>query len=190
MNYERSARIYNEYDRVMEILANGSVQDLETASQEVSSFPHGRDVFIHRHWIRNAVDCGSKASIDWMLSQGVQLDYKDDEGYTILQCAIERSNADKYEALEALLKAGAPINAHGVNDWTAAHMAAVREDIESLKLLIKYGADLNERTRIDSYATPLEEARELKKVKAVEFLEGLQSVFRAEKRKNKKGRMK
>jgi ankyrin repeat protein len=50
-------------------------------------------------------------------------------------------------------------------------MAAVREDIEALRLLVRYGADLTIRTRIDEYATPLEEARILGKQHAVKFLE-------------------
>ncbi len=78
-----------------------------------------------------------------------------------------------YEVIELLLRHGAPINAHGINDWTPAHMAAVREDIQALKLLIQYGADLSIRTGIDDYATALEEARLLNSTQAVQLLENL-----------------
>lgn len=91
----------------------------------------------------------------------------------MVHSALERGQPDKYEVIELLLKHGAPINAHGINDWTPAHMAAVREDIEALKLLIRFGADLSIRTRIDECATPLEEARNLKKMRAVGFFENM-----------------
>jgi hypothetical protein len=38
---------------------------------------------------------------------------------------------------------------------------------------VQHGADLSIRTEIDDYATPLEEARNLRKVKAVRFLESV-----------------
>ena len=80
--------------------------------------------------------------------------------------------AAKYEILELLLKHKAPLNIQGAfNDWTPAHLAAARDDVEALKLLVKYRADLSIRTRIDDHATPLEEARTLKKRKAVYYLE-------------------
>lgn len=106
-----------------------------------------------------------------MLSRNVNVTFQDEEGYTVIHSALERAQPDKYDIIELLLKHGAPVNAHGINDWTPAHMAAVREDIEALELLIRFGADLSIRTRIDDYATPLEEARNLKKSRAVEFLE-------------------
>ena len=52
-------------------------------------------------------------------------------------------------------------------------MAAAREDIEALKILIKHGADLTVRTNIDDYATPLEEAQILGRTKSVDFLRGI-----------------
>ena len=50
-------------------------------------------------------------------------------------------------------------------------LAAARDDVEALRILVRHGADLSIRTDIDNYATPLEEARHLGKLKAVEFLE-------------------
>jgi ankyrin repeat protein len=90
--------------------------------------------------------------------------------HRILGVVANGSRADRHEVLEALLAAGAPGNAHGINDWTPAHMAAVREDIEALRILIKHGADLTIRTRIDDYATVLEEAQILERTKSVEYL--------------------
>jgi ankyrin repeat protein len=168
-----TSEIFAEYDRIMGVLANGSRDDLDALSRNVDSFPHGVDDFIHRHWIINAVDCGSKLAIEWMLDKRVDLTFRDEEGYTILHSAIDRESDDRHDVLEALLIAGAPVNARGINDWTPAHMAAAREDIEALRVLIKHGADLTERSTIDHYATVLEEAEILGRKKSVEFLRGI-----------------
>ena len=98
----------------------------------------------------------------------------DQEGYTALHAALER-DADRGDLLELLLTAGAPVNAKGINDWTPAHMAAARDDVEALRVLVAHGADLTIRTGIDDRATPLEEGRILGSRNAVRFLEDLES---------------
>lgn len=109
-----------------------------------------------------------------MLQKGVDLTFRDEEGYTPLHAAIERSDSgDRLEILKLLLQAGAPINLKGINDWTPAHMAAARDDVDALKILVQFGADLSLRTEIDDYATPLEEARNLGKMNAVRYLESV-----------------
>jgi ankyrin repeat protein len=162
-----------DYNYYMDILANGSIEQLEELSELDDDFPGGKDSLVFTHWIINAIHCGSKLSIKWMLNKGVNLNFLGDDGYTVLHSAIERLAEDKYEIFELLLKNGAPINIHGINDWTPAHMAAAREDIRALGLLVKYDADLSIRTRIDNFATPLEEAKLLKCVEAVKYLESI-----------------
>ena len=171
-NMEKES-VYSNYDQIMEIIANGSLEQFEKLSQTVKGFPNEKDDFISRHWITNAIDCGSKSSVEWMLSKDVNLVFRDEEGYTPLLSAIDRERPDKYEVLELLLKHGAPINKKGINDWTPLHMAAARNDVVALKLLVKYGADLGIRTEIDDYATPLEEARNLGRKEAVKYLESV-----------------
>jgi ankyrin repeat protein len=162
-----------DYSYIIQVLASGSASDLEELAQLCGDFPQGKDPLLGRHWITNAIDCGSEFAVAWMLSKGVELSFRGADGYTVLHSALERRFNDKHRVLELLLKHGAPVNAHGVNDWTPAHLAAAREDIEGLRLLIAYGADLSIRTTIDHYATPLEEARLLKKEAAVKFLESV-----------------
>lgn len=166
------SRVYREYERIMGVLACGRHDELTNLSREVDGFPNGVDGFIDRLWITNAIDCGSKLAVEWMIGRGVDLNFRDEEGYTVLHSVLERHRDDKHEVLRALLEAGAPVNAFGVNGWTPAHMAAACEDIEALKLLIEHNADLTIRTNIDDYSTPLEEARLLGKEKSVRFLEG------------------
>jgi len=161
------------YTRVMALLASGSSADWERLSFEIPGFPEGVDDLVSRRWIINAVGTGSRQSIEWMISKNVRLDFRDEEGYTPLHVAIERRAPDRHEILELLLRAGAPVNLKGVNDWTPAHMAAARNDVDALKLLVRYGADLSIRTDIDDYATPLEEARSLGKHSAARYLESV-----------------
>lgn len=162
---------YRDYVYVIGLLTSGGDVEWQELEQLIEGFPHGGDEFIGRRWITNAIDCGSVASVRWMLARKVNLRFQDNAGYTVLHSALDREGSDRHELLEFLLEAGADVNAKGVNDWTPAHMAAVREDLEALRILVKYGADLSIRTDIDSYATPLEEARHLRKLAAVEFLE-------------------
>lgn len=163
----------SDYAYITDLLRDGSEADLEELAELVVGFPEGTDDFINRRWIMNAIDCGSRRAVEWMIQKGVDLSFVDEEGYTPLLSVIESRRDDKYEIVELLLIHGAPTNVHGVNDWTPLHLAAARNDVESLKLLLKFGADSSTRTRIDDYATPLEEARTLGCREAVAFLEGV-----------------
>jgi len=164
-----------DYDSILKILEGGTIEQFQELAGLVAAFPDGIDDCLQRRWIINAIDCGSMLSIAWMLSRKVDLEFCDDEGYTPLLSALEcRRPEDRYEVLELLLKHGAPTDVHGINDWTPAHMAAVRNDVRALAMLLAYGANLDIRTRIDSYATPLEEARLHQGTNdAVRFLESL-----------------
>ncbi len=162
---------WDEYDYVLDILKSGKESQLVELEQLIDDFPNGNDDYIGRRWIINAIDCGSKASVDWMLSREVDLIFEDNEGFTVLHSAIDRSLPDKYPIIESLLKHGASINAHGFNDWTPTHMAIARNDLESLKLLIRFGADMSIRTRIDHYETPLELAKRNRNSDAIQLLE-------------------
>ena len=75
-----------------------------------------------------------------------------------------------YEILELLLSSGADVQQRGHNDYTPLHYAAAMEDMRAMELLLAHGADLNARTRIDDYATPLEEMEILGREKAAAFL--------------------
>lgn len=166
-------RTPDEYNRGIDVLKSGDVAQLDALTREIDGFPNGVDSFIGRRWILHAIDVGTPASLEWMLARGVDLVFCDEEGYTPVLAAIESPRADRRDVLERLLHAGAPVNLKGINDWTPAHMAAARDDVEVLRLLVAHGADLTIRTNIDDYATPLEEARILGQHRAVAFLEGL-----------------
>ena len=149
----------SDYDDVMKPLIAGDVAALEEIASIVDDFPTGKDDFISRHWITNAIDCGTKEVVSWMLSRGAPVVFDDDEGFSALHSAMDREIPDRIEIMKMLIDAGADINARGINDYTPAHHAATRNDVEALWLLVESGADLTIRTRIDEYATPLEEAK-------------------------------
>ena len=173
-------RDYRDYVYVLETLKTGTREQFEELEQLIHGFPDGVDPFIGRRWIINAIDVGSTSAIEWMLSRGVDLAFRDEEGYTPLHAAIESRAPDREQRLELLLAAGASVDLKGINDWTPAHMAAARDDVDALRLLVRFGADLSIRTEIDDYATPLEEARNLRCPNAVAYLESLASSRRAD----------
>jgi ankyrin repeat protein len=162
----------SDYDDIMKAVMDGNLKALEELSQLVQDFPCGKDDFISRHWITNAIDCGTPQVVAWMLSKGARVGFRDEEGYTVLHSVIQRDLPDKYEIMQMLIDAGADVNAHGINDWTPAHMAAVRNDVEAIRILRAADADFTIRTRIDDYATPIEEATRLgHSPEAVDYLE-------------------
>jgi ankyrin repeat protein len=152
------------WDAVMDAIVWDKLEELPGFLQTVPDFPQGRDDFIHRHWIRNAIDSGSPETVRWMLENGADVNYKDDEGLPALIAALDRDGDDRYEVLAMLIEFGADVNVQSenvqaTNDWTPAHLAAIKNDVTALKLLHEAGANLSLRTRIDRYETPLEEAR-------------------------------
>lgn len=163
---------YRDYVEILRVLASGSVADLDELAELVDGFPDGVDGFIGRHWITNAIDCGSLRAVSWMIGRGVALRFRDAEGYTPLHSAIERSGEDRLAVIELLLRGGADPDRRGVNGYTAAHQAAVRDDVPTLQLLARYGADFDLRTVIDGDTTPLEEAHYFGRLDAVAFLSG------------------
>ena len=173
----------SDYEYLCQLLADGNIALLEEASTILEDFPTGKDDYHHEQWITHAVAWGALSTIRWMLSKNVPLDVREEDGRTLLHCAIDRAQADRSEVLELLLQHGAPMDLHGLNDWTPAHLAAARNDVPALELLVRYGADLTLRTRIDDYATPLEEARHLKRQEAVRYLEQVALTHRGEIRR-------
>ena len=113
------------------------------------------------------------AFIRTLLEQGADPNYQDHAGFPALIAALSSARADRCEVIELLLSFGADIQERGVNDWTPLHYAAATDDVEVIELLLAHGADPHARTRIDDYATPLEEAEHLGRAAAVRLLRKL-----------------
>lgn len=150
MNYER-------YENIINSLQTGIVNDWELIAKEISDFPNGCDGFIGRAWIVNAIDSGSLSLVEWMLSKNINLRFVDNEGYSVLHSCIDRELPDKYKIMQLLINNGADINIGAelgqmaLEGWTPLHMAAHRNDIEAIKILLQNGADTTIETIIDHY---------------------------------------
>lgn len=83
------------------------------------------------------------------------------DGFPALFAAMDREGEDRYSVMELLIRAGADPQQRGINDYTALHYAACRDDAPAILLLLRHGGRLDARTRIDDCTTPFEEARRL-----------------------------
>ena len=162
-----------------EVMLSGDETRLVELERLDANFPGGRDSYTNTSWIIMAAASAPTTTIRWMIDRGIALDCKDDDGDTVVHATLERDQSDRLEVLELVLKAGAPVNTKGINDWTPAHMAAARNDVEALRILVRHGADLSLKTDIDNYATPLEEARHMNRYadlrEAIAYLESIEA---------------
>jgi ankyrin repeat protein len=165
-----------ELPDILAVLSQGTILDLEELTRRIPGFPDGCDDW-GDPWIIDAVTYGSRATVQWMISRGVDLTVRDTISCTVLHTALERDEPDKYEILELLLQHGAPVNVRGWMGFekTPAHLAVMNDDVEALRILVKYGADmsLKDGDFDGPPETPLEYARSEQKVGVVEFLEQL-----------------
>jgi ankyrin repeat protein len=165
-----------DYRAIIELICTADFEAMAELAECWDDFPSGKDDFIGRHWITNAIDCGSVEVVAWMLSHGASVPIEVDDGYSVLHSVIERNNEDKYEMMRILIDAGADVNEIGIHGYAPAHQAAVRNDVEALKILHESGADFRLRTTVDDYATPLEEAYSMNPRDAAEAIEFLQAT--------------
>lgn len=165
-------RSWTDHNVCIDAICRGDADELNDLEIILDSFPYGLDEN-GTLWFANAVQIGHPDTIAWMIGKrGVDVNQRD-IGYTMLQLCLEReypTKGDKHEVLKLLIAAGAEVNTHGIHDWTALHMATVRNDRVAIKILLAAGADSSVRTRIDNYATPEEEARHLRCPEGADYL--------------------
>ncbi len=70
-----------DYDYAINVLAAGDQRQLAELEQLLEGFPHGTDNVLDRCWIINAISCGSQTSIELMLSRGVDLTFRPNNGW-------------------------------------------------------------------------------------------------------------
>ena len=105
-----------------------------------------------------AIYHGPVSLVQALLAAGADPNAPVDDGFPTLFAAIDRVAPGQMDVLAALLAAGADVQQRGANDYTALHYAASRDAADAVRLLLAHGADPAARTRIDHYATALEEA--------------------------------
>ncbi|MGD8340815.1 MAG: ankyrin repeat domain-containing protein, partial [Gammaproteobacteria bacterium] len=129
--------------------------------------PSGLDSYL----LEYAIYHGPLPLIRSLLELGADPNYADDGGFPSLIATLScQDRPDRYDILDMLVGFGADIEQRGQNDYTPLHYACVLEDLQAIELLIAHGADLCARTRIDEYATPLEEAGLLGREQSVALL--------------------
>ena len=152
------------------IKAGGKAVDADNpfgddAPQQVyqSSFP---DIF-------EAAIKGTAQDVKYLVSQGANVNVRNNGGMTPLHCAIAW-HPNPMEIVKYLISQGADANATNKFGWTPLHEAAGREHgrndtsdpgLEIMKLLVAHGVDVKARTNADAppatnpNMTPLDMAR-------------------------------
>lgn len=162
-----------DHRTIVEAIKQGNIAAMEQYALMDKSFPTGTyDDPGTVCWIEEAIDHGTVEAVEWMLRQGAPVDFGLDRGNgSPLHAALERTDHARLGILQLLIEAGADLHERGIHDYTPAHLAACRNDVEALRILHQAGADFSLKTGIDEYATPRGEAIAMGRgPDAVEFL--------------------
>ncbi|MDN5248219.1 MAG: ankyrin repeat domain-containing protein [Wolbachia endosymbiont of Tyrophagus putrescentiae] len=111
-----------------------------------------------------AVSKGDVKKIEELIKKGVDVNARDQGGFTALYGAVFKG---KIESVKALIKGGIEVNARDCEGCTALHYASMTEDGIVVEL-IKSGADTNARDSCGNI--PLHEAVAMGKEKNVKAL--------------------
>jgi ankyrin repeat protein len=146
---------------VDDAFVRGDLDALKAALGHPSDFPNNRvplELVMGDHVLEYAIYHSPVICIRQLLEMGAEPNYEDATGFPSLIATISSGRKDKAEIVVLLLSAGVDLQQRGGNDYTSLHDAVSHQDREMVVLLLSHGADLYVRTRIDGYATPLEEA--------------------------------
>ena len=160
---------------VHDAFVRGDLEGLNHALGCPEDFPNNRvswELAIGDHLLEYAIYHSPLSFIRELLELGADVNYESPAGFPSLIAAISSSREDRIEMINLLLSFGADLQQRGFNDYTPLHDAVSRQDQQVVVLLVACGADVSARTRIDDYATPLEEATILGLTEMATLLQG------------------
>jgi hypothetical protein len=111
------------------------------------------------------------ASVAALLKAGAQVNHRQlsDSGVVIMPLT-QALRRDAAATVDLLLQAGATLDNDDPKGWTVMHIAAYEGASESIPLLVKAGANVNERTPADRQQIPLHTALQHAPVRTIEAL--------------------
>ncbi len=121
----------------------------ELSSQDVSILEQiniENDIFIS---LSEAIDQDDLdlENFQILLNKLIDINAKDDDGWTLLHKAVDKHH---FKAIEILIKKGVDVNAKDKYGWTPLHLAAFIGNIEISEILLANDADANVKNSEDS----------------------------------------
>lgn len=115
--------------------------------------------------VYNASKNSHTALLKLLLFHGAYPHYRDNDGWTALNFAIDRGCLD---SIHLLLEQGVDVNARDESGWPPFHWACKKGDVKILTLLLDYGVDTGLKT-LDGL-TPLDIAQSGMQLEAIQML--------------------
>ncbi|EAY12368.1 hypothetical protein TVAG_246000 [Trichomonas vaginalis G3] len=156
----------NEYNMGIDIEYCGIFNNLESF---LVHFDQTND--IRRCFVYSAI-FNIPSLFEYFLSQGVNINEKNEDGKTALHIAAFYNNI---EAVEALISYGANVNEKDNYGKTALHSAAYYNCKETAEVLISHGANINEKD--EDGETALQTAARKNNIEIVEVLISHKAIF-------------
>jgi ankyrin repeat protein len=141
-------------------LRAGDLDAGRAALADPAAYPNAVDGYTGNTVLQLALFIGSVETVTALLAAGADPNFEALDGFpALLLVVLHRDDAAERQAVMADLVAhGADLDARGINDWTALHVAAAHADGPIVRMLLTAGADPSARTRIDDLTTPADEA--------------------------------
>jgi uncharacterized protein len=139
-------------------LVAGDLDALRRCFADDAGFPNVQDPLTFTPLLALAIYRSPLTFVRILLESGAAPNYEALDGFTAVYAALSTDRPDKHALIELLIERGADVNGRGINDYTPLHYAVAQCDERAIRILLERGADPSLKTRIDDYASPLEEA--------------------------------
>jgi len=89
MSHPDSGPTNDIFEDIYEAMRQGDIAFLTFIAEVYPPFPFGQDEGYTRAWLTHAIHAGHYEAFDWILNQGVEVNFCDDEGYSRLKSLLE-----------------------------------------------------------------------------------------------------